>query len=91
MPLSKEMQEIQEILAHPGWEHFKALVLGPDNPPKKCLKSQISDKLMASARSGEPIESAKFVGQLDVLQVIFAIPEKELEMAMKLKVPIATN
>lgn len=85
MPLPKEMQEIQDLLAHPGWVRFKALVLGPSQPElgRKCLRDQLNDKLMASARSGETSNSAKFAGQIDILPTVLALPEQELEKAMK--------
>jgi hypothetical protein len=76
MPLSKEMQNLQELIAHPGWEIFSNLVLTK-------LRVQINDKLMASARAGETTDSAKFAGQIDILPVIIALPEQELEKAMK--------
>ena len=94
--LSKDMQAIQELLAHPGWDIFKTLVLGPDSQErillnKKCLKTQLNDKLMASARNGEQNNSAKFAGQIDILPVIFAIPQQELEKSIQTKAPITTE
>lgn len=76
MPLSKELQSVQELLAHPGWEIFKDLVL-------LKLKAQLNDKLMSSARAGEQVNAAKFAGQIDILPVILALPEQELERAEK--------
>lgn len=73
--LSKEMQSIQELIVHPGWGEFKILL--------DRLRIQLNDKLMASARAGEQVDSAKFAGQIDILPVIFALPEQELEKAMK--------
>lgn len=96
MVLSKEHQQIQELLAHPGWAHFKALLLGPANPVRqdrglKCLKDQLNDKLMAAARSGQTIDAAKFAGQIDILPVILALPEQELEKAQGKKEPVDLN
>jgi hypothetical protein len=82
--LSKEMQLVQELIAHPGWEIFKNLVSGK-------FKSQLNDKLMASARAGEQVNAAKFAGQIDILPVILALPEQELEKAMNKKGPTATD
>jgi hypothetical protein len=60
-------------------------VLGQENlvPGRKCLREQLNDKLMASARAGEQVNAAKFAGQIDILPVILALPEQELERAEK--------
>lgn len=91
-PMDKRHQEIQELLSHPGWEHFKDLLLGPDSLGKpKCLVAQLNDKLMAEARCGDQIKSAMFAGQIDIIPVILALPEKELEKAMNQRAPTSTN
>jgi hypothetical protein len=46
---------------------------------RKCLRSQIQDKLNSSARSGEWEKTAYFTGQLDIIEIILGLPEKELE------------
>ena len=82
MPLDKEMQLLQEVLAHPGMEIFKGLVLGPSNLNRKSLEEQINDKLKASARAGDAIKSAEFAGQIDILPRIFKVAEDVLNDAM---------
>ena len=77
-PLTKEYQYLQELIAHPGWEVFKELILN-------TLEKQINNNLKASARSGEAIESAKFAGQLDILPIIFKKPEDVLNEVMSKK------
>ena len=82
--LDKEMQLLQEVLAHPGTEIFKALILGPSNhlADRKSLEEQINDKLKASARAGDAIKSAEFAGQIDILPRIFKVAEDVLNEAM---------
>lgn len=65
---------------HPGWERFKALLLGPDNPEvgHLSLKSILSNKLMSEARAGETVKTAAFAAQIDILPIILAVPEKYL-------------
>jgi len=46
-------------------------------------------QLRASARAGEIVNSAKFAGQLDILSVILAMPEQELERAMNPTGPVS--
>ena len=80
--LAKEAQELQELLAHPGWGHFKALLL-IDRPDKASLKTLLNNKLMAEVRAGDAIKAAGFAGQIDIIPVILALPEKEIEKAKK--------
>ena len=82
MPMDKEMQHLQEFLAHPGMEIFRALILGPSSPNRKCLEEQLNDKLKASARAGDAIKSAEFAGQIDILPRIFKVAEDVLNDAM---------
>lgn len=77
--LTKEMQDIQEILAHPGWKIFQDLLLGPDKEGRQSLRTQINNSLIASGRSGDTVKSAKFAGQLDILPVVLEFPEKYFE------------
>jgi hypothetical protein len=46
---------------------------------------------MASARSGDSLESAKFAGQIDILSTILDLPQKTLDKAMKKQEPVAAN
>jgi len=77
-------QSYQELLVHPGWELFKGLVFRDvDNgvKVKKCLKSQIQDKLSSAVRANEWENVAKYQGQLDILDVIVKLPENEFKRA----------
>ena len=84
-PLNKEMQHLQELLAHPGWAIFKDLALGANSPDpnRKSLKERLQADLLSAGRSGEVNKSAQFAGQLDILPVILSLPEKELEKAVR--------
>ena len=65
--LSKEQQLVQELVSHPGWEIYKALVMNG-------FKSRLQADLQSSARSGEAIRSASFAGQIDILQKVLEVP-----------------
>lgn len=62
-----------------------------DQWPVKCLKMQLHEKLLASARAGEMINSSKFAGQIDILHTILELPEKELNKAMGTTEPVILN
>lgn len=63
---------LQEILASQGWDIFRDLVLGQ-------LKDQIQRNLQAETRRGDSIKAAQYVGQLDILEVVLDVPNKELK------------
>ena len=65
--LSKEQQLVQELVSHPGWEIYKALVMNG-------FKTRLQNDLQAAARSGEPIRSAAFAGQIDILPKVLEVP-----------------
>ena len=70
--LSKDKQFIQELLAHPGWQIYKGLVMNG-------FKDRLQADLQSAARSGEAIRAASFAGQIDLLPRILEIPEKFLK------------
>ena len=80
--LSREQkQHYQELLESLGWKNFKSLVLIDSEEGmkiRKCLKSQVQDKVNASARAGEWEKTAYYTGQLDLIEVILSLPNKEL-------------
>ena len=65
--LSKEQQAIQEMIAHPGWDIYKTLVMNG-------FKTRLQNDLQASARAGEAIRSASFSGQIEILQKVLEVP-----------------
>lgn len=80
--LSKNKQLIQDLIAHPGWDLYNALVLEDldiEGRVRKSLKSSIQSSLNASARSGDQIKSAQYAGQLDILEVVLDVPNKYLK------------
>ena len=83
--LGKEFQELQDLLAHPGWEHFKALVLGPNNPKlgREPLQDKLVRDLRGAGRSGDGVKAAEYAGQLDILTVIFSIPQQVVDEAIR--------
>lgn len=75
----------QELLAHPAWEAFRVRILGPDKLEgdkvhRRSLKTQVQANLEAAGRKGDGVECARFAGQLEILKVVLAIPENELNM-----------
>lgn len=76
MPLDKDLQLLQELISHPGWEVFKDLILHK-------FEKQLDGYLRSSSLNGETILSAKFAGQLEILPKIFAKPQEVLNEAMK--------
>ena len=81
--LTQDQIAIQELLASEGWELFKGLLLmdketGERNP-RKCLRTQLNDKLMAAARAGEQLEANKYAAQIDIIRVILELPENEFK------------
>ena len=77
--LSKEQQEIQELLAHPGWTGFKALLLVETVGGRPSLRGRLLADLQAAARAGEAIKAARVAGQLDILETILDVPVKFLK------------
>lgn len=67
-----EYKSLQELLESQGWENFKNLVRGQ-------LKEQVLRNLQAETRRGDSIKAAQYVGQLDILEVILDVPNKELK------------
>lgn len=67
--LTKDQQAIQELLAHPGWEIYKGLVMNG-------FKSRLQTDLQSSARAGEAIRSAMFAGQIELLPLVLDVPVK---------------
>lgn len=70
--LTKEQQVIQELLAHPGWEIYKNLVMNG-------FKSRLQNDLQSAARTGEAIRAASFAGQIDLLPLVLDVPNKYLK------------
>ena len=70
--LTKEQQKVQELLAHPGWEIYKGLVMNG-------FKTRLQNDLQAAARAGEPIRAASFAGQIDLLPAVLEVPVKYLK------------
>lgn len=67
-----EYKYLQELLESQGWEIFKSLIRGQ-------LKEQVLRNLQAETRRGDSIKAAQYVGQLDILEVILDVPNKELK------------
>ena len=59
-------------------------MLGTNSPEleHKDLRSQLINKLQAAGRAGEAVESARIAGQIDILLVIFKIPQDVLNKEM---------
>ena len=76
---------LQDLLQHQGWEQYRDLVLKDKevghNKTRKCLRSQIQDKLNSSARSADWEKTAYFTGQLDILETVLKVPEVEYNRA----------
>ena len=76
--LDKDKQLIQELLAHPGWDIFKSLILedviAGDRMIRQSLRSKLQADLLAAGRSGESTKSASVSGQLDILKVVLDVP-----------------
>ena len=70
--ISKEKQWIQELIAHPGWQVYKGLVING-------FKERLQADLQSAARSGEAIRAAGFAGQIDLLPRVLEVPEKFLK------------
>ena len=73
----------QDLLVHRGWAQFRAQVLTDTamegtSQVRKCLRSQIQDKVNASARAGDWEKTAYYTGQLDILEVVLNLPRKEI-------------
>jgi hypothetical protein len=80
----KDKQALQELLSHHGWELFKELVLVDKKggfKDRKSLRSQVQDKLNAEARAGNWEKVSYYTGQLDLMELIVNLPQKELERA----------
>ena len=81
--LDKDKIALQDLMALPGWEQFKGLLLRDQKDRegnlRKCLRSQLNDKLMAAARTGNQLEANKFAAQIDIIQVIIDLPENEFK------------
>jgi hypothetical protein len=77
--LSKEAQQVQEFLTHPGMEVFKALLYQTREASQPCLKDRLQADLLAAARDGDSIKAAKVAGQIDIIQTILDVPVKYLE------------
>lgn len=79
----------QDLLAHKGWALFRERVL-MDIPmegtsqARKCLRSQVQDKINASARSGDWEKTAYYTGQLDILELVINLPSKEIQQTSPL-------
>ena len=70
--LTKDQQLVQEMLSHPGWEVYKGLVMNG-------FKSRLQADLQSAARAGEPIRSAGFAAQIDLLPLVLDVPIKYLK------------
>ncbi len=70
--LSKDKQLVQELLAHPGWEIYKQLIIGENG----SLRNRLRADLEAAGRTGEAIKSARAVGQIDLLETVLEVPVK---------------
>jgi len=70
--LSKEKQNLQEMLASPGWEVYKQLIIGENG----SLRNRLRADLEAAGRTGEAIKSARAVGQIDLLETVLEVPVK---------------
>lgn len=70
--MDSRIKDLQEFLAHQTWEAYRVHVL-------TVLKEQIQRNLQAETRRGDAIKAAQYVGQLDILEVILDIPNKELK------------
>ena len=77
--MAKEKQFLQALVAIPGWELFKNMVFKDRITGQKSLENQLKDKVMASVREGNWEKAAYYNGQVDILSVVFSLPDKELE------------
>lgn len=66
------LKDLQELVASQGFQIFKDLV-------SHQLKEQILRNLQAETRRGDSIKAAQYVGQLDILEVILDVPNKEMK------------
>jgi len=67
--------DLQDLLAHRAWAHFKALGLK--------LKEQVLVNLAASGREGDGVRCAKYAGQLEMIDLMLTLPERELKKSLK--------
>lgn len=90
MPLSKEIQNLQEMRESPGWSVYRDLVTGKSNPIEhipgfeehQTLFMTLIKDLRAATRAGEAIKAAGYSGQLDLLERILDVPKDVVDKAM---------
>ena len=73
--------DYQALVTSTGWERFRRSVLidtEENGKVRKCLRSQTQDKLNACARAGDWEKTAYYTGQLDILEVVLNLPNKEI-------------
>ena len=73
---------VQELLAHPAWEIYRALILEDRMVGGKlipCLKTRLQADLQSAAREGNHIRAASVAGQIDLLTIILEVPEKYIK------------
>ena len=78
---------LQDLLQHKGWAVFLSLLLVDKEQAsrvRKCLRTQVQDKINASARAGDWEKTAYYTGQLDIIELITKLPEKELQSSLNL-------
>ena len=65
----------QDLLSSKAWSIFRERVVGAGN----SLRTQVQNKVNASARSADWEKTAYYTGQLDILNVVMDLPSKELQ------------
>ena len=66
-------RHLQELIAHQAWGLYRGLALK--------LKDRTLVDLAAAGRSGDGVRCAKFAGQLEMIDLMLNLPERELTRA----------